>query len=144
MAFRDYILHNFWWKLLSLLVAALTWLTIETSFKKEAQLRETPVETGPSSRSFPGVPVTLLSSAANAGRFTVTPQAVTVKVAGKLEDLQKLQVSDIRAFVDVTDAEDEMKFRKTIQVQVPRDFSATADHPLASLERTSNSKSSEP
>ena len=74
MAFRDYILHNFWWKLLSLLLAALTWLTIETAFKKEETLRDTPVVTGSSSRSFPSVAVTLLSSAANTGRYTVTPQ----------------------------------------------------------------------
>src|ERR1700677_5013352 len=109
MAYRDYILHNFWWKLLSLLLAALTWLTIETAFKKEETLRETPVVTGTSSRSFPSVAVTLLSSAADTGRFTVTPQAVVVEVTGKQEDLEKIQVQDIKVFVDITDTDDEMK-----------------------------------
>jgi YbbR domain-containing protein len=140
MAFREYILHNFGWKLLSLLLAALTWLTIETAFKKEETLRATPVVTGSSSRSFPSVSVTLLSSAANAGRFTVTPQTVTVEVNGKQEDLEKLQVQDIRAIVDVTDSDDEMKFRKTIQVQMPKDFKAVAVPPTASVERISNAK----
>ncbi len=35
MSLRDIILHNFWWKLLSLLLAALTWLTIETAFQRD-------------------------------------------------------------------------------------------------------------
>lgn len=138
MAYRDYILHNFWWKLLSLLLAALTWLTIETMFKKEETLRETPVVTGSSSRSFPSVAVTLLSSATNAGRYTVTPHAVVVEVSGKPEDLEKLQVQDIKAYVDITDTDDEMRFRKTIQVQMPKDFKAAAIPPTASVERTSN------
>ena len=140
MALRDYITHNFWWKLLSLLLAGLTWLTIETAFKKEETLRETPVVTGTSSRNFPSVAVTLLSSAANTGRYTVTPQAVTVEVSGKLEDLKKLQVQDIKAYVDITDTDDEMKFRKTIQVQMPKDFKAVAVPPTASVERTNNAK----
>jgi hypothetical protein len=140
MAYRDYILHNFWWNLLSLLLAALTWLTIETAFKKEETLRETPVVTGTSSRSFPSVAVTLLSSAANTGRFTVTPQAVVVEVTGKQEDLEKIQVQDIKVFVDITDTDDEMKFRKTIQVQMPKDFKAVALPPTASVERVNNTK----
>jgi hypothetical protein len=140
MAYRDYILHNFWWKLLSLLLAGLTWLTIETAFKKEETLRETPVVTGASSRSFPLVPVTLLTSAANTGRFTTTPQTATIKVSGKPDDLWRLQPQDIKAFVDVTETDDEMKFRKTIQVQVPEDFKAMAEPPIASVERISSPK----
>lgn len=140
MALRGYILHNFWWKLLSLLLAALTWLTIETMFKKEETLRETPVVTGTSSRSFPSVAVTLLSSAANAGRYTVSPHAVTVEVSGKPEDLEKLQVQEIRAYVDITDTDDEMRFRKTIQVQIPGDFKAVAVPPVASVTRTNDVK----
>src|SRR5580698_6694677 len=107
MAYRDYILHNFWWKLLSLLLAALTWLTIETAFKNEEKLRETPVVVGPSSRSFPSIPVTVLSSVANAGRFKVMPSTVKVEVRGSQEELESLQMQDIKAFVDVTDAGDE-------------------------------------
>ncbi len=67
MAYRDYILHNFWWKLLSVLLASLTWLTIETAFQKDQNLRETPVVTS-SRRIFPAVPVTLMTSAVNANQ----------------------------------------------------------------------------
>jgi hypothetical protein len=33
-----------------------------------------------------------------------------------------------------------MKFRKTIQVQMPKDFRAVAVPPMASVERVSNTK----
>jgi hypothetical protein len=135
MAFRDYISHNFGWKLLSLLLAALTWLMIQTAFKKE---QESPVVTGASTKSFPMVPVTLLSAASNAGRFTVAPATVTVKVSGKQEDLERVQVQDIKAFVDVTETGDEVKFRKTIQVQAPKDLNAAAEPPMANVERVSS------
>jgi YbbR domain-containing protein len=137
MGFSDAILHNFWWKLLSLLLAALTWLTIETAFKNEEKLRETPVVVGPSSRSFPSIPVTVLSSVANAGRFKVMPSTVKVEVRGSQEELESLQMQDIKAFVDVTDAGDEMKFRKTIQLQTPKDVTALTVPVMASVERTS-------
>ena len=45
MAAPDYIFNNFWWKMLSLLLAALTWLTIQTAFQRDQDLRETPVIT---------------------------------------------------------------------------------------------------
>src|SRR5271168_5083943 len=110
MALRDYVLNNFWWKLLSLLLAALTWLTIGTAARNEQKqqenLRESPVVTGSSSRSFPSVPLTLLTSASNSAHFTVTPATVLIVVSGKPEDLTKLQLRDIRALVDVTDADD--------------------------------------
>ncbi len=134
MAFRDYISHNFGWKLLSLLLAALTWLMIQTAFKRE---QEAPLVTGASTKSFSMVPVTLLSGASNAGRFTVTPAMVKVSVSGKPEDLERLQLQDIKAFVDVTEPGDEVKFRKTIQVQTPKDLTAAAEPPMANVERTS-------
>jgi hypothetical protein len=35
MASRNIVLDNFWWKLLSLLVAALAWFLIETEVQKK-------------------------------------------------------------------------------------------------------------
>jgi YbbR domain-containing protein len=138
MAFRDYITHNFGWKLLSLVLAGLTWLVMESKSGNEQKLREAPVETGAKWRTFATVPVTVLSSATNSGHFAVVPDVVAVTVFGKQEDLERLQVQDIRVFVDVTGMGDEIKFQKTIQVQAPKDFKATADPPVASVERSSN------
>ncbi len=118
MALRDYILHNFWWKLSSLLLAALTWLTIQTSFRRDQNLQETPVVTS-SKRTFPSVPVELLNSPANTSRFRLDPATVEVDVIGTAVELSHLQEQQIHAYVDVSDAGDEKQFRRDIQAQVP-------------------------
>jgi hypothetical protein len=141
MPFRDYILHNFWWKLLSLLLAAMTWLFIETTFQREESLRQIPVVTS-STRNFPAVPVTLLTSAANPSRYQVDPISVSVEIGGTAEALAKLQAREIRAFVDISSsAGDEKQFRKKIQVQLPPDLKVEKlDHSMANLERETNSQ----
>jgi YbbR domain-containing protein len=129
MAARDYILHNFWWKLLSVLLAALTWLTIETTFEKDRGLRQSPVVTT-STRSFPAIPITVLSSALNTNRYRVTPLYVSVEVSGTPDVLEKLQTKQIQAVIDVSEAPEEKEFRKDIQVQVPKDLRIVGTKPI--------------
>jgi YbbR domain-containing protein len=139
MAARDYILNNFSWKLLSLLLAALTWLAINTAFKKEESLQRSPV-VSTNKRSFLDVPVTLLTASSNTNRFRTTPQTVAVEVGGTAIELPMLQAKDIQAFVDVTDAGDEKQFRKVIQIQLPREYSVVSVNPTnASVERITSS-----
>jgi YbbR-like protein len=129
MAARDYILHNFWWKLLSVLLAALTWFTIQTSFQKDQNLRQSPIITT-STRSFPAIPIMLQTSAANTNRYRVNPQSVTVEVSGAADVLEKLQTKQIQAVVDVSEAPEEKEFRKDIQVQVPKDLKIVNTKPI--------------
>lgn len=121
MALRDYILNNFWWKLLSLLLAGLTWLTIQTAFQKDQNLRETPVVTS-STRTFPAIPVTLLTSTLSLNTFKVDPALVSVDVSGSAADLAKLVERQIHVYVDVSSAGDEKLFRRPLQAQVPGDL----------------------
>jgi hypothetical protein len=135
MASRNIILNNFWWKLLSLLVAALAWFLIETEVQKSEQQAKAmeEVETD-SRRPFYGIPVTLLTSPANTNRFTISPEVVSVEVGSKdNKALDDLQARRIQAFVDVTDAEDEKQFRKPIQIQVPGDFIVLAVAPTNAI-----------
>jgi YbbR domain-containing protein len=118
MAARDYITNNFWWKLLSLLLAALTWLTIKTAFERDQTLQETPVITE-SRRNFPAIPITLLTAAGNTKVYRVDPTSVSVELGGTLVGLSKLQERDIHVYVDVSDAGDEKRFRRSIQIRVP-------------------------
>jgi hypothetical protein len=138
MASSNLILHNFWWKLLSLLLAGLTWLTIDTALQRDEQQAKVmeEVETD-SRRPFYGVPITLLTSPTNTNRFIVAPDVVSVEIGSKdskaLDDLQERRVE---AFVDVTDAEDEKQFRRPVQIKVPEDFVVLAVAPTnASVER---------
>src|SRR5258708_17923778 len=115
MAKRDLILHNFGWKLLSLLLAGLTWMAIWTALQKDRQkerlLQESPVV---STRSF-AVPITLLTRTASAGQFVVTPASAEVEVSGKARDPEKLQVPQLYPFVEFTDAPEVKQFLPTIQ-----------------------------
>ena len=139
MALRDYIVNQFWWKLLSLLLAALGWLTINTMLQKEESLQTSPVVTS-STRSFAMVPITLLTSSFSSNRFRTYPETVSVDIGGTAGDLQKLQPGQIQAFVNVTDAGEEKQFRKPIQIQVPRDFTIVSMTPTnASVERITSS-----
>ncbi len=141
MSLRGYILDHFWWKLLSLLLATLAWLTINTAFEKakEVSLQTSPVVTS-SMRNFTMVPITLLTSTFNTNRFRTYPETVSVDVGGTAGDLEKLQPGQIQAFVNLTDAGDEKQFRKPIQIQVPRDFAVMNITPTnASVERITSS-----
>jgi len=141
MALRDYIQHNFWWKLLSLLLAALTWFTIQTAITKDQSMQQQSPVITVSTRSFPAIPVTLMTTAANTNRFKLNPTTVSVEVSGQAGTLEKLQPKDITAFVDVSEAGEEKQFRKDIQVQVPKEVKLARVNPLyTSVERITSSK----
>jgi|GEM_PF-2134436 hypothetical protein len=138
MAARDLILHNFWWKLLSVLLSILTWITIDASLRKDRQ--QTPVITT-SRRNFPAVKVTLMTAPYNTNEFRVNPASVSVEVSGKADDLQKLQAQQIVAFVDATKIEDEKEVRRDIEVQAPRDVQIEHVEPgSASVERLTTAR----
>jgi hypothetical protein len=143
MASHNIILHNFWWKLLSLLLAALIWLTIDTAFQRGEQQAKAmeEVETD-SRRPFYGIPITLLTSPSNTNRFTITPDVVSVEVGSQdSKALYDLQAGRVQAFVDVTDADDEKQFRRPVQIHVPQEFVVTAIAPTnARVERITSSR----
>ena len=142
--FDDYVVHNFGWKFLSVVVAALTWLTIEKAFhrdeKRVENLKEAPV-VGTFTRTFPEVPVTVLISAANTNKYRVTPPVVTVELGGDDEnELKNLPLAKVVATVDLTDAGVEKEFRRRIIVPAPSPhIRVSAFSPgIAGVERTTN------
>jgi YbbR domain-containing protein len=138
MASRNIILHNFWWKLLSLLLAALMWLYIDMESQRDERIAEASKEVVTENRRpFYGIPITLLNSTANTNGYTITPGEVSVEVGGEdRKALDDLQARRVRAFVDITDAEDEKQFRRPILVQLPNDFTVLGIAPSnASVER---------
>jgi YbbR domain-containing protein len=88
MRLRDLVLHNFWWKLLSLLVAVLMWLTIQTAFRRDQALRESPVMNS-DTRSFPLVPVTILTSTPNPYHYDADPVTVAVEISGSADECMR-------------------------------------------------------
>jgi YbbR domain-containing protein len=124
MSLRRLILDNFWWKLLSLLLAAFTWLTVNAGFQRDQGLRENPVETS-SKRFFPSLPITLLTSPLNLNYFKVSPPTADVTVSGSEENLKKLQERDLHVYVDLTTVGDEKQFHGKVLTQCPSDVKVT-------------------
>jgi len=142
MAFRDYITNNFWWKLLSLLLAAFTWLTIQTGFERDANLNQTPVVTT-SMKFFPSVPVTVLTAAGNPNQYVVDPRCVSIEVYGSSEQsLKKLEEKDLHFFVDMTDSSgQEKKVRRAVRGLVPPGMTFTNQDPInVTVERVNIAK----
>ena len=121
--FNDYVVHNFAWKLISVLLAGLTWITIDKAFHRDEikveNLKEAPV-IGTFTRTFPEVPITIMTSAANTNRYRVSPLTISVELSGDNEtNLQNLALSKVQAIVDLTGAADEKELRRRISVPAP-------------------------
>lgn len=118
MSLRDYIQNNHWWKLLSLLLAMLTWFTIRTGMNPE-QVKLPSTISARNTRPFPLVPVAIKTAPADARGFKVTPDHVLVTVIGKAERLATLLPVEIEALIDLTASQGANRSRKTVQVRVP-------------------------
>jgi hypothetical protein len=128
MPSRNLILHNFWWKAVSLLLAILVWVMlnslIQTDVRREEALKS--VETA-NSRWIEEVPITLLLPPSSTNRFIVTPETVAVNVgADNSKLLGDLQTRQVEAFVDVRDVEDQKQVKKPVQIHVPAELSVLA------------------
>ena len=107
---RKLVLENFWWKLFSLALAVLIWLTVTFASQKEA---------GTETRVFSNLPVSILASAEDVHNFKVSPSAVEVTVQGDPRTVQDLDGKDIRVSVDLTGVGPARDLHKPVQVSVP-------------------------
>jgi YbbR domain-containing protein len=137
MPSHDVITHNFGWKLLSLLLAVLAWYLINETISQNNPGQSPVITTIPA--NFPEVPVAVMSGAGNPNHYRVTPENVSVEVSGTKDQLDKVSLRQVHAYVDITDAGDESQFRKTIQVQLAGDCKVVnVTPPSATVERISN------
>jgi YbbR domain-containing protein len=110
MNFLRYILtNNFSWKILSVGLAFVIWLTVKT----------TSAEQGQTERIYLAMPLQIVSSTADVRTHSMDPSVVTVTVRGRAEVVNKLSEREIHCFVDVTSTETTQTFRRRIEVAVP-------------------------
>ena len=116
---RHVVVDDFLLKLFSLALALLFWLTVSFAIRqREGSARpSTPLAT--EVRTFFNLPVVVMSSAADARLFKVSPGQVEITGQGESRMLQKLQGKDIRVMVDVTGIEGTPSLRKRIEVFTP-------------------------
>jgi YbbR domain-containing protein len=115
MAPRDYILHNFGWKLASMVVALLIWLTINSNMENSFKLPETH-SSATLSRS---LPVTARKPPEDVRGFAFTPNQVEVTIRADERVLDNLKMSDVDVCVNLLDATDAKSFRRKVLVHTP-------------------------
>ncbi len=105
---RNILLRNFGWKLLSLALAIVIWLTIK-ALSTEQQTE----------RMFINLDIQIVSSTTDVRTFRVEPTKVKVTVKGPPGAVSRLAEREIRVFADLTTADLTQSFRQHLDVAVP-------------------------
>lgn len=100
MKLRDLILHNFWWKLVSLLVAVIVWSTYYIS---GGTFQIGALTTDDATSRFEGYRPRLLKRQSDIHRYQFSPEEVTISFSGAREQLDRMTFKDIVVYVDVQD-----------------------------------------
>src|SRR6185436_17395208 len=117
MAFRDIIFNNLPLKLLSFVIATLTWLTIygiQNDLRLSQNSASNQIE-----KTIPQHPITVMKSADDTRSFRVSPTQVEVTVRGRAERVQSLVPGEIEVFINLTDVYDTEGLIKAVQVFAP-------------------------
>ena len=107
--FRDLILKNLGWKMLSLGLAVAIWWGIRPSIDDD----------GASVRTFDEIPIQIVSSTTDVRAFRVDPEKVSISVQGPSQMIDVLTDREIRAFVDVTYADTSQNFNRPLRIATP-------------------------
>jgi YbbR domain-containing protein len=99
---RRFILDNFWWKLLSLLIAIAVWLYIHAMTSGSAIVQRTPGSQS-ATATFPNeFKINLLTVSGDPHNYLVEPSHVSVTIRGEQQVLDKFNTDDVEVFVDLT------------------------------------------
>lgn len=126
MSIRDAVLHNFWLKLFSLVLATMIWFAI---FSAQNSPRADRPLFGNATVELQRLPVTVMKSAGDLRTFQLDPGTVNVTVQGPRAKAQVLTPADLEVFIDLADANDTVGRTKKILVHVPPDFSVVKVSP---------------
>jgi hypothetical protein len=114
---RNLVLRDLGLKLFALALALLIWATVQFAIRKEIA-GVTP--SGPQVlHTFHGLPVLVVSAAADVRAFRVNPSHVDVTVRGEQEVIEKLADRDVRITVDLTEITSARDLRKHVDVATP-------------------------
>jgi len=126
MSVRDAVLHNFWLKLFSLVLATMIWFAI---FSAQNSPRADRPLFGNASVKLQHVPVTVMKSAGDLRNFQLEPGTVDVTVQGPRAKAQVLTPGSLEVFINLSDVTDTVGLTKKILVHAPPDFTVVKVSP---------------
>lgn len=118
MWLRGLFLDHFWLKLFSLLLAMLVWLAVRANIVREASFRE--FGDREATRNFTARPVMVMTESGAHPAVRIDPPFVDIAVRGVAQDVERLDVRDVRAFVRIPDRP-EAETAVPVHVQLPPD-----------------------
>ena len=101
MPLRQLLLHNFWLKLFSLVLASLIWFVVHFDLQNKRDF-ESELFKDSEELSITNVPVAVLTSPEDKRAFLVRPPRVEVILKGKNADLRLISPGEVRVFVDLS------------------------------------------
>ena len=112
---RDWLTKDLWWKLFSIFLAVVIWLTVH-------KIREEP-ETAAASGlgiTYGDLPVFVVSATTDVHDVRIVPNKVDVKVSGPSDIMETLQANRIHAFVNLTGVDSAHELPRSVEVSLPR------------------------
>jgi YbbR domain-containing protein len=113
---RDWITKDLGWKIFSLLLAVVIWLTIHKIYEEPRVAAASIVG---DKVTYDNLPVLVVSTAADVRDFRVVPGVVSVTVSGPPDVMAVLQANQIRVVVDLTGIESARDLRRRVDVSAP-------------------------
>lgn len=117
---RNILFRNFGWKLLSLALAVVIWLTIKALSAEQGQTE----------KMFVNLPIKIVSSTADVRAFQVEPKLANVTLKGRPGAVSRLDEREIRLLVDISSADVAQTSRQHVDVIVPNGITVIRFEPL--------------
>ncbi|HUE36727.1 MAG TPA: CdaR family protein [Candidatus Acidoferrum sp.] len=110
----DWLAKDFYWKAFSLLMAIGIWLTVRR--ESEAQPAMPP---NVARNTYHDIPVVAVSENADVHQAKLDPQTVTATISGSPDVVNKLQRSQIHAFVNLSGISSAQDLPRDIEISLP-------------------------
>jgi hypothetical protein len=118
---RGLILHNFWLKAFSVVLATVVWFFIHDGIRHDTALNQLSIN-HLLAQEYIRVPVTMQTNAGDTRVFRFTPNEVVVIAVGEETALRRAAKQDIKAYVNLTDFHSREPTTMELRADVPADI----------------------
>ena len=144
MTLHELLLHNWRWKLFSVLLASGIWFYVSASIQNEPVIRKNPISGAADFLN--RFPIKVLTTSLDTNAYKLEPAEAEITVRGDFNVLQDLDWKEIRVFVDLTDLGTNgrahaSEVQRLVQVQTPNDVTLVKAEPAAIIVRRVTSTS---
>jgi YbbR domain-containing protein len=123
---RDWLTKDFWWKLFSVILAVIIWLTVHKIYEVPGTYA---APAAGSTFTYDNLPVTVVSAAGDARDFRLAPATVKVTVSGPAAIMNTLQIGQVHAVVNIKDTSLVRDSHLPVEISAPNNVTITSVDP---------------